>query len=97
MERPEINWDRTGSFTAGTVGPQGRRVFFLQASYEDQVLSLKVEKQQMAGLADFLMSMLNDLPPKDGSDLLDSTAGETKFMDPGEPDWVLLMSNQETN
>ena len=89
MERPEINWDRTESFTAGTVGPQGRRVFFLQASYEDQVLSLKVEKQQMAGLADFLMSMLNDLPPKDASDLLDNTVQETKFIDPGEPDWVI--------
>jgi len=89
MERPEINWDRTESFTAGTVGPQGRRVFFLQASCEDQVLSLKVEKQQMAGLADFLSNMLNDLPPTDNPDLLDSTVGETKFIDPEEPDWVI--------
>ena len=41
MERPEINWEHTESFTAGTVGPQGRRVFFLQASFGNQVLSLK--------------------------------------------------------
>lgn len=89
MERPEINWDRTESFTAGTIGPQGRRVFFLQASYEDQVLSLKVEKQQMAGLADFLMSMLDDLPPADESNRIENTVEDTKFIDPGEPDWVI--------
>jgi uncharacterized repeat protein (TIGR03847 family) len=88
MERPEMNWDRTESFTAGTVGPLGRRVFFLQASYKDQVLSLKVEKQQMAGLADFLSNMLNDLPPTDDPEPLDSTVGEI-FIDPGEPDWVI--------
>lgn len=83
-----MNWDRTESFTAGTVGPLGRRVFFLQASYKDQVLSLKVEKQQMAGLADFLSNMLNDLPPTDDPEPLDSTVGEI-FIDPGEPDWVI--------
>ena len=65
MERPEINWSHTESFTAGTVGPQGRRIFYLQACNEDQILSLKVEKQQMAGLADFLSSMLDDLPPNE--------------------------------
>tara|TARA_B100000929_G_C15505951_1_gene418869 strand:+ start:3096 stop:3599 length:504 start_codon:yes stop_codon:yes gene_type:complete len=89
MERPEINWEHTESFTAGTVGPQGRRVFFLQASYGNQVLSLKVEKQQMAGLADFLTGMLNDLPPTDEPELSNSTVTEAKFIEPGEPDWVI--------
>ena len=89
MERPEINWEHTESFTAGTVGPQGRRVFFLQASFENQVLSLKVEKQQMAGLADFLASMLNDLPPTDEPELSNSTVAEAEFIEPEEPDWVI--------
>ena len=79
MERPEINWEHTESFTAGTVGPQGRRVFFLQASFENQVLSLKVEKQQMAGLADFLASMLNDLPPTDEPELSNSTVASRVY------------------
>ncbi|HJO40557.1 MAG: hypothetical protein CL432_00680 [Acidimicrobiaceae bacterium] len=89
MERPEINWEHTESFTAGTMGPQGRRVFFLQASFGNQVLSLKVEKQQMAGLAGFLTSMLNDLPPTDEPELSNSTVAETKFIEPEEPDWVI--------
>ena len=53
MERPEIDWDDTDAFTAGTTGPQGRRVFFLQARRAGQVVSLKLEKQQVAGLAEF--------------------------------------------
>ncbi len=89
MERPEINWSHTDSFTAGTVGPQGRRVFYLQACSEDQILSLKVEKQQMAGLADFLSSMLNDLPPSENTALSNETMEETKFVDPVEADWVI--------
>ena len=89
MERPEINWEHTDSFTAGTVGPQGRRVFFLQASFGNQVLSLKVEKQQISGLADFLTNMLNDLPPADESEMLNNATSETEFVDPGEHDWVI--------
>ena len=64
MERPEIDWDDTDAFTAGTVGPLGRRVFFIQARRAGQVVSLKLEKQQVAGLADFLDGLMGDLPPK---------------------------------
>ena len=38
MGRPEIDWDDTDGFTAGVVGPQGRRVFFLQARRSGQVV-----------------------------------------------------------
>ncbi|MCS5686485.1 MAG: DUF3090 domain-containing protein, partial [Acidimicrobiales bacterium] len=68
MDRPEIDWDDTHAFTTGTVGPRGRRVFFLQARHTDQVVSLKLEKQQVAGLAEFLNKMLNDLPPVPGGE-----------------------------
>jgi len=62
MDRPEINWDDTHAFTTGTVGPRGRRVFFLQARHTDQVVSLKLEKQQVAGLAEFLEAKQINLP-----------------------------------
>ena len=65
MARPEIDWDDTDGFTAGAVGPQGRRVFFLQARRGGQVVSLKIEKQQVSGLADFLDGLMEDLPPVD--------------------------------
>ena len=58
MERPEIDWDDTDAFTAGTVGPQGRRVFFLQARRGNEIVTLKIEKQQVAGLAEFLDGLL---------------------------------------
>ena len=88
MDRPEINWDETHVFTTGTVGPRGRRVFFLQARNAGQVVSLKLEKQQVAGLAEFLDRMLDDLPPVSDNESNNAT-DEESFDDPGEPDWVI--------
>jgi len=48
--------------TVGTLGPKGEREFFLQARAEGQLVSLKVEKQQVAALADYLDQVLDDLP-----------------------------------
>ena len=88
MERPEIDWDDTDAFTAGTVGPLGRRVFFIQARRAGQVVSLKLEKQQVAGLADFLDGLMGDLPPIDepASEIVETATG---FDDPVEADWVV--------
>lgn len=48
--------------TVGTLGPKGQREFYLQARSEGQLVSLKVEKQQVAALADYLDQVLDDLP-----------------------------------
>jgi uncharacterized repeat protein (TIGR03847 family) len=48
--------------TVGTVGPPGQRVFFLQAVAAGQVVSLKLEKGQVAALVAYLATMLSDLP-----------------------------------
>lgn len=58
-------------FTVGTLGPRGQRVFYLQARAEGQLVSLKLEKQQVAALADYLDRVLAELPeapidPDDG-------------------------------
>ena len=87
MERPEIDWDDTDAFTVGTVGPAGRRVFFIQARRAGQVVSLKLEKQQVAGLAEFLDGIMGDLPPVDGPATEEAT--EAWFDDPVEADWVV--------
>jgi uncharacterized repeat protein (TIGR03847 family) len=88
MGRPEIDWDDTDGFTAGVVGPLGRRVFFLQARRSGQVVSLKVEKQQVAGLAEFLDGLMDDLPPTDER-ALQVIDANVRFEDPGEADWVV--------
>lgn len=49
-------------FTAGTIGPPGQRVFYLQASDDGVVSSVRLEKQQVIALAEYLAGMLHDLP-----------------------------------
>ena len=88
MARPEIDWDDTDGFTTGVVGDPGRRVFFLQARRAGQVVSLKVEKQQVAGLAEFLDGLMDDLPPLDDDAVADA-ANEARFDEPVEADWVV--------
>ncbi len=91
MKRPDIDWNDTDGFTTGTVGPAGRRVFYIQARRQGDVVSLKMEKQQVAGLAEFLDRMLADLPPvphpshqAGGPD-----AEQADFEAPEEADWVV--------
>jgi uncharacterized repeat protein (TIGR03847 family) len=49
-------------FTAGTIGEPGHRVFYLQAREADNVVSLRLEKQQVAALGEYLAGILADLP-----------------------------------
>jgi len=49
-------------FTTGTVGTPGRRVFYLQARQGGRVVSLKLEKEQVGALAEYLAKLLADLP-----------------------------------
>lgn len=66
--------DRLEVFTAGTIGPPGRRVFYLQARGAEQLVTLRCEKQQVAALGRYLADLLSDLPDADdipSSDALD--------------------------
>jgi uncharacterized repeat protein (TIGR03847 family) len=49
-------------FTTGTVGVPGRRTFYLQAREAGSVVTLKLEKEQIRALAEYLAKLLNDLP-----------------------------------
>ena len=57
-------------FTAGTVGPPGQRVFFLQALSGRRVVSVSCEKEQVAILAERV------------DDVLDQFAGEAAVAGP---------------
>lgn len=50
------------AFTAGAVGSPGQRVFYLQACDDSSVSSVRLEKQQVSALAEYLAGMLHDLP-----------------------------------
>lgn len=67
-------------FTAGTVGPRGQRVFFLQFGNAGDLVSLKLEKAQVHALADFLEQLLEDVEFSD-----DALALE--LIEPIEAEW----------
>jgi uncharacterized repeat protein (TIGR03847 family) len=71
--------------TVGTVGVPGQRLFLLQARAGSAVVTLKVEKVQVAALAAHLGTMLQSLPRP--GDLPDDDALELD--EPAEPAWVV--------
>lgn len=69
--------------TAGTVGPPGQRIFYLQARQADHVVTLRLEKAQVAALCEYLSALLADLPAPEGLHL----AGE--LVEPVVAEWVV--------
>ena len=57
-----FSFDSAEIFTVGTLGPKGQRVFYLQCRSESELVSLKLEKQQVAALAEYLDRVLDELP-----------------------------------
>ncbi|HVF14751.1 MAG TPA: DUF3090 family protein [Acidimicrobiales bacterium] len=69
--------------TVGTVGPPGQRVFYLQARAGTQVVSLRLEKTQVAALVAYLTALLSDLPvPGELPDEMD-------LIEPVVAEWVV--------
>ena len=69
--------------TVGALGEPGQRLFLLQARAGAQVVTLKLEKVQVAALAAHLGSVLEDLPrPGDLPEDLD-------LEEPADPEWVV--------
>jgi uncharacterized repeat protein (TIGR03847 family) len=73
-------------FTAGTVGPPGQRVFYLQAVQDGRCVTLRLEKQQVAALCEHLSGMMADLPdvePEEGG------AEAWSLVEPLESAWTV--------
>jgi len=56
-------------FVAGTVGEPGDRAFYLQAVDEAKVISVLLEKEQVAVLAERLSSLLDEVARRFGADV----------------------------
>jgi uncharacterized repeat protein (TIGR03847 family) len=69
--------------TVGTVGPVGERLFLLQCRQGSVLLTLKIEKQQVATVADYLARIVRDeqRPGHLPEDL--------ELEEPAEPAWVV--------
>lgn len=62
-------FDRPTRFVAGTVGTPGDRTFYLQAVDGARVVSVSLEKQQVAILADRLEQLLDEIVERTGTAL----------------------------
>lgn len=56
-------------FVAGTVGQPGSRTFYLQAVHEQRVVSVLLEKQQVAMLAERIGALLTEINRRFGTPL----------------------------
>lgn len=77
----DFDLDPVEVISVGTVGDPGQRVFYLQARARGEWLTLKLEKVQVAALADSIQNLLADLPQPDSTP-------EPEFH-PLEPAWVV--------
>lgn len=80
FELPEAEWA-----TVGAVGEPGQRTFYIQARQGQQLLTLKVEKQQVAALAQFLGEVLADLPAPEEP----TAAGAPGLEEPVLAEWAV--------
>ena len=72
-------------FTAGAVGEPGQRVFYVQASDGTAVVTLKLEKTQVAALAQYVAELLADLPPVPE----DEVPHDVDLVEPAIPEWTV--------
>jgi uncharacterized repeat protein (TIGR03847 family) len=61
MARRVFNFDNPNRFVAGTVGQPGSRTFYLQARDGDRIVSVLLEKVQVALLAERLAQLLAEV------------------------------------
>lgn len=66
-----FDFDDLDFLTVGTLGPKGERIFYLQCRAEGELVSLKLEKQQVAALAEYLDRILEDLPEAESTEPAD--------------------------
>jgi uncharacterized repeat protein (TIGR03847 family) len=78
-----FEFDAPERFTTGTIGEPGHRIFFLQAAQQGSVATLRLEKQQVAALAEYLAGILADLP--DAEDEPD----DLELIEPAIEEWVV--------
>jgi uncharacterized repeat protein (TIGR03847 family) len=79
FEIPEVD-----HLTTGAVGPPGQRIFYLQARHGKQVVSLRLEKAQVAALVAYLAGMLADMPS-----LGDIPSAGMQLIEPVVAEWVV--------
>jgi uncharacterized repeat protein (TIGR03847 family) len=82
---PSFDLAAPDRFTTGAVGDPGARVFYVQASEGSMTVTLKVEKTQVAALAQYIAELLADLPPVPD----DAVPADVDLEEPAIAEWVV--------
>ena len=84
---PEIEFDPVDSIAAGAIGEPGQRAFYIQAEKAGQVLSVLVEKQQVAMLAERVRLLLDQVETQfpEGADTPEALGSGTGGELQGDP------------
>ena len=83
MPRRRHIFDSPDRFVPGTVGEPGRRTFFLQAREGTRVVSVSLEKVQVAALSQRLLELLEELERRGVADAaeIEGEVGDTAALD----------------
>jgi len=88
MPTAEYNLNPVSRITTGAIGEPGKRVFYLQARQDEQLVTLVIEKEQVRSLAigveQFLEDLHKRLPDLEeaGSDYVEEQMALEKPIDP---------------
>ncbi len=87
MPNVEVEIDPADFITIGTVGPKGRRVFYLQAGQGAQLVSLVIEKEQSWALSEAIRELIDDIDKRvsDDTSVLPYNQEEMDLREPIEP------------
>jgi uncharacterized repeat protein (TIGR03847 family) len=72
----EIELNSIDFITIGTIGPPGERIFHLQAMRERQLVTLTIEKEQAAALAEGILSILKEIHEKFDLTTIEKSEGD---------------------
>ena len=78
FEMPEVD-----VLTTGAIGLPGQRVFYLQARQGEHVVTLRLEKTQVAALVTYLDALLADLPSPD------DLPTDLELLEPVVAEWII--------
>ncbi|MEA3020823.1 MAG: hypothetical protein QOI47_2347, partial [Actinomycetota bacterium] len=72
-------------FTTGAIGEPGQRTFFVQGTGDGVTVTLKLEKTQVAALAQYIAELLADLQPVPDNDV----PVDLDLVEPAVAEWVV--------
>lgn len=82
----EIELNPVDFVTIGTIGPKGKRVFYLQAGEGSRLVSLVIEKEQSWALSEAIRELVDDLDERyQGDAEIDLNQIDMELREPIEP------------